>query len=118
MKIGTEIVIGIVIGVVMTIGLIVGGFFTLVFFVDREYKKGAEKKKQAMIAGREFGRTTDENGCIEKGFLLKREIDKFDSVILEFVGECLQSSEPTPNFCDGVPEEDHLNFWNNKQGEK
>jgi hypothetical protein len=122
MKKATKIIIGVVITIFLIIGLIVGGvvsgFFTLVFFADREVQKGAEKRKQARITGREFGRTTDENGCIEKGLSLKREIDKFDKVIFEFVGECLQSSEPTPNFCEGVPKEAHYDFWINNQCEK
>ena len=115
MKIGTKIVIGVVIAIVLIIGLVVGGWFGFIYLTDRVYQKRAGKEKQARVDGREFGRTTDQNGCIEKGFTLKREISKFDSVILDFVGECLASSEPIPNFCDGVSDSD---YWNDKQCEK
>jgi hypothetical protein len=118
MKTVTKIVIGVIVTILLILGLIVGGFFSLVFFVDRSSQKHAQKVEQAKNAGREFGRTTDENGCIEKGFSLKTEIKSFDKVILEYVGECLESSEPTPNFCDGVPEYDYENSWNDKQCEK
>lgn len=122
MKKGTKIVIGFVIGLVITIGLIIGlvigGLGGFIYLTDRAYKEGAEKEKQARVAGREFGRTSDQNGCIEKGFTLKREISTFDRVILDFVGECLESSEPIPNFCDGVPDYEVGSGWNAKQCEK
>lgn len=118
MKTVTKIVIGVVITIFLILGLIVGGFFSLVFFVDQGYKRHAQKVEKAKFEGREFGRTTDQNGCIEKGFSLKTEIKSFDKVILEYVGECLQSSEAIPNFCDGVPEEDYISGWNDKQCEK
>jgi hypothetical protein len=102
MKIGTEIVIGIVIGVVMTIGLVVGGWFGLIFLLDRGYKKHAQKVEQAEVDGREFGKTTDQNGCMEKGFLRDAAGESFYMGVA-FVEECLKSSKPTPDFCDGVP---------------
>ena len=100
MKIGTEIVIGIVIGVVMTIGLVVGGFYGFVVLTDRKSKEVDQKREQAKVDGREFGKTTDQNGCMEKGFL-RDEPEYFSS--LNFVEECLKSSKPIPDFCDGVP---------------
>ena len=104
MKIGTEIGIGIVIGVVMTVGLVVGGFFGLVFLVDRGYEKGRQKTAQAEFDGREFGKTTDQNGCMEKGFSFEPPKNYFASMnITTFVHECLRSSRPIPSFCDGVP---------------
>lgn len=97
MKIGTEIGIGIVIGVVMTIGLVVGGFFGFVFLTEQARKKHDQKVEQARVDGREFGKTTDQNGCMEKGFLTE------EYLVSGFVGECLKSSKPIPDFCDGVP---------------
>ena len=69
MKIGTEIGIGIVIGVILTIGLVVGGFYGFVFLTEQARKKYDQKVEQAKVDGREFGKTTDQNGCLEKGFL-------------------------------------------------
>ena len=118
MKIGTKIFIGVVITIVLIVGLVVGGLGGLLFYADYKIQKGSEKAKQARVDGREFGRTTDQNGCIEKGFSLKSEISSFDKVILDFVRECLQSSEAIPNFCDGVPVYDVKSDWNDKQCEK
>ena len=101
MKIGTEIGIGIVIGVVMTIGLVVGGWFGLIFLLDQGHKEHARKVEQAEVDGREFGKTTDQNGCMEKGFLRDATRESFYSSN-GFVEECLKSSKPIPDFCDGV----------------
>ncbi len=117
MKTWTKIGIGCGITVVLIIGLVVGGFSGLIYLTDQGYKKGAKNRKQARIAGQEFGRTATQNGCIEKGCSLKTEISKFDWVILDFVGECLESSEPISNFCDGVPAY-NSGDWNEKQCEK
>lgn len=104
MKMGTGIGIGIGIGVVMTIGLVVGGFFGLVFIVGQGVKKQAQQEEQAEIAGREFGKTTDQNGCMEKGLSFEPPKRYFANMnINTFVFECLRSSRPVPNFCDGVP---------------
>ena len=116
MKIGTEIVIGIVIGVVMTIGLVVGGWFGLIFFVNQGYKKHDQKVEQAKVDGREFGKTTDQNGCMEKGFLRDETGESFYSSVA-FVEECLKSSKPIPDFCDGVPLNESVQ-WKDEQCKK
>ena len=118
MKTGTKIVIGVVITIVLIIGLVVGALTGLFFYADYKIQKRGEKENQASVDGREFGRTTNQNGCIEKGFTLKREIDKFDSVTINFVRECLESSEPILNFCVGIPDYHHQSNWNDKQCEK
>lgn len=118
MKTGTKIVIGVVIGVgitiVLIIGLVLGGFGGFIYLLDRNYKEGAKKEKQARIDGREFGRTTNQNGCMEKGFSLKSD-HEFNDVILDFVRECLESSEPIPDFCD--PAYDYKSGWTDKRCE-
>ena len=104
MKTGTKIVIGVVITFLLIIGLLVGGFFGFVFLTEQARKKHNQKVEQAKVDGSEFGKTTDHNGCMEKGFL--RDADaKGESFYLgvAFVGECLKSSKPIPDFCAGVP---------------
>ena len=65
------------------------------------YAKGnfcdQKKVEQAEVNGREFGKTTDQNGCLEKGFLTEEYLAS------GFVKGCLKSSKPIPDFCDGVP---------------
>lgn len=108
MKKGTKIVIGAIIAIilliVLTIWLFVGGFFTFVYFTDKAQKRAMEKREQAEFDGREFGKTTDQNGCMEKGFSFPPPEHYFANMnISGFVSECLKSSRPVPNFCDGVP---------------
>ena len=98
--IGIGIVIGVVITVILIIGLVVGGFYGFVVLTDRKSKEVDQKREQAKVDGREFGKTTDQNGCMQKGFL-HDEPEYFSS--LRFVEECLKSSKPIPDFCDGVP---------------
>ncbi len=86
----------------MTIGLVVGGWFGLIFLLDQGYKKHNQKVEQAEVDGREFGKTADQNGCMEKGLLREATVESFYSSVA-FVGECLKSSKPIPDFCDGVP---------------
>lgn len=120
MKTGTTFVVGIVCGLVITIflivGLVVGGFFGLVFLVDQGYKKHNQKVEQAKVDGREFGKTTDHNGCMEKTFLRDEPGESFYSGVA-FVEECLKSSKPSPNFCDSVPLDSSVQ-WNREQCQK
>jgi hypothetical protein len=122
MKTGTKIVIGVVITILLlivsAIVLVVGGFFGLVFIVDQGYKKSNQRIEQAKADGREFGKTTDQNGCMEKGFLrdAKAKGESFYSGV-GFVEECLKSSEPISDFCDGVPFDASVT-WNNEQCKK
>ncbi len=67
--IGIGIVIGVVITVILIIGLVVGGFYGFVVLTDRKSKEVDQKREQAKVDGREFGKTTDQNGCMQKGFL-------------------------------------------------
>jgi hypothetical protein len=104
MKERTKIVIAVVVTFFLTIGLVVGllvgGLVGLFFDIDRTTKINMKNEEQARIDAREFGKTTNQNGCLEKGFSLgpgNRYVD------LIFVRECLESSQPIPNFCEGVP---------------
>ena len=69
---------------------------------------------EAKIAeGREFAKTTDQQGCITEGVKRARQIGFFDIdkkvAHKYFVAGCLQNSRPTPGFCDEIP-----GFWNFK----
>ena len=63
---------------------------------------------EAKIAeGREFAKTTDQQGCITEGVKRARQIGFFDIdkkvAHKYFVAGCLKNSRPTPGFCDDVP---------------
>src|SRR5258708_6658095 len=91
--------------VFLVIGAIVAAVILFVFhFESGEFKRGYEAKK---IEGREFGKRTDQTGCMNEGLErakgmraleLSRNVDN-----QAFVEECLKSSRPIAGFCDGVP---------------
>ncbi len=105
MKTKTKIIIGSLLAVFLLVCLVVaavvGGFAYLVHkFDDPELKAKLDKAK---ADGTEYGKNTDQNGCMEKGFSLSAATDSFDVSNTYFVNACLHASSPTANFCDGVP---------------
>lgn len=115
-----------IVGVLIVLGLLGAVFVAgIVGFVYYVYKgtESAEYKTQE-VEGREFGKTTDQAGCVKEG--LKRakgiKLIELNRAISNqaFVEECLKSASPTPAFCDGVP--GRLSFqdseWSQKQCEK
>src|SRR5580765_2643113 len=65
-----------------------------------------EAEKQA-AAGRSFGLTTDQSGCIDEGLRQAHEFRAIDigSMVANqtFVEKCLISSKKVNGFCKGVP---------------
>ena len=96
-------IILIVVGILAFLGAAcVGGLaFLGYYFVDHE---GVIKSTKE---GEEFGKTTDNLGCQTKVLsIIKplREIDLNGILKAEYFFEgCLETSRPTPNFCDGLP---------------
>ena|SRR2546421_1902783 len=74
--------------------------------------------------GREFAKTTDQEGCMREGLSRARHINLLSIEQLgynhDFVQECLKSSRPTSGFCEGIPTSfvaDAIN-WQEKQCKK
>jgi len=103
MKKGTKIILGVVLTVILIIGLAVGGLVGGFFYLDHQLSEFKQKDEQAEIDGREFGKTTDQNGCMEKGFTIPISDERFDFYNNRFINGCLSSSRPIPDFCEGVP---------------
>ena len=86
---------------IVGIVLVVGGLIV--------FKSTIGKRLDAFkIEGTEFGRTTDEEGCLKEGFARARKLSKNADILKEvgisdFVSGCLRSSKSTPGFCDAVP---------------
>ncbi|MEP6913010.1 MAG: hypothetical protein ABI923_09660 [bacterium] len=74
------------------------------FFHDEEYAKEFDKKT---AEGVEFGKKTDQRGCIEEGLARAKKVNnpstKQRAVNSVFVEKCLKSSQAKPGFCDHVP---------------
>ena len=79
-------------------------------------EKPSPEDEAKMAEGREFAKTTDQNGCLTEGVKRARHIGFLEmskTVANEyFVEQCFRNSRPTPGFCDGVP-----GFWNLKGDE-
>jgi hypothetical protein len=108
MKTSTKILIsvgGVFIGFVF---LVIIGYLLLNFvFLDEEQQKS---HNEAKVREREFGIKTDNDGCISEGLLQAKNISPNQilksTVNGAFVEECLKTSRPVNDFCDGVP-----SFW-------
>jgi uncharacterized protein YjeT (DUF2065 family) len=105
MKTSTKIIIGSVITVFLSGCLVVAGIVGFLTYSIKEIEspERTEKRNKAKIAGLEFAKTTDQNGCMEKGYSLETVSDRFDLSNEAFDESCLNASRPTPNFCEGVP---------------
>lgn len=72
--------------------------------------------------GTEFGKTTDQRGCIKEGLARGKKITDITSQVgnRDFVRGCLRSSQASPGFCDDVPSIVGKMFtdWEAKQCEK
>src|SRR6266852_1077465 len=61
--------------------------------------------KAVVTEGRDFGRNTDNQGCVDESISRYKKEPGFGSAISNslFMRSCLDSSRPTPNFCTDVP---------------
>ena len=87
--------------VVLVVGAVVAGFF-----VVRRYGPGlVEAGKQTFNEGMEYGRRTDNEGCLDEAVARQARAEGLTDIIKNnvFMRSCLEASRPTPGFCDGVP---------------
>jgi hypothetical protein len=91
----------VIIVVLLVVGLIVGG----VVWWSRNKDRLIGSVKQSMTEGREYGRTTDNQGCVDESLSRYKKDPGFSSVISTnlFDTACLEVSRSTPGFCDDVP---------------
>jgi hypothetical protein len=61
--------------------------------------------RQAMDEGREFGRQTDNEGCVTEAVARAKREPGFSAAISRnlFLRACLEASRPVPGFCSAVP---------------
>jgi hypothetical protein len=108
---GAKIAIGVGCGGLLLIGIVVfvGGYFAL-NYVERNL---GETTKKIEAEGREFGKTTDKQGCMKEAVRRSESIGLLDFTggvaLAAFTDACIETSRETKNFCDGVP-----SFWDMK----
>ena len=63
------------------------------------------RAKQVTTEGRDFGRNSDNQGCVDESISRYKKEPGFTSAISNsiFMRSCLDTSRPTPNFCTDVP---------------
>ena len=101
----TKIFLGVGCGVLLVIGLIVviGAFIAM-----RTYgPQILEATTRADAAGREFGKTTDQQGCMTEAIQRSRSSSPMDigagMELSLFTDACLKVSRESTNFCESVP---------------
>ena len=91
----------VIIIVLLVVGVIVGG----VVWWSRNKDKLLARGKEVMTEGRDFGRNTDNQGCVDESMSRYKKEPGFSGAISNsiFMRTCLDASRPTPGFCDSVP---------------
>ena len=91
------IVLGIII--VLVIGVVAAGVYWVSHNKDAWLAKSTE--------GRDFGRKTDNQGCVDESVSRYKKDRGFSSTISVslFMRACLDASRSTPGFCDDVPKQ-------------
>lgn len=95
--------------VVLVVGalLLAGAVGFGVYLLRKHGPEFIENGKHAMDEGTEYGRTTDNEGCVAEAVARHKRAQGFGDKIRAnlFLGPCLQSSRPVPGFCDDVPKQ-------------
>jgi len=97
---------------------IIGGLFFLgiiavggvVYWVYQNKDKWVQSAEQLVKEGKEFGAKANNQGCLEEALSRYKRDKSFTGrfAIQSFLTVCLQASEPSPGFCDGVPEKGEI----------
>lgn len=104
---------------VVGIGALIG--VVIYFASDKDYQRQYDAKQ---AEGREFGKTTEQRGCMEEGLKRAKVVKGYNinqvMYIKGFVEECLKAGRPTQGFCSGVPSKWSLTSsdWEQKQCDK
>jgi hypothetical protein len=87
--------------VVLILVAVVGG----VYLVKKYGPEMVEAGKQTIAEGEEYGRRTDNEGCLNEAVARHNRSEGFGDMIKTnlFLRVCLEKSRTTPGFCDSVP---------------
>lgn len=95
------LIIGLVLCVLLVVGVIAAGAYWLARNKDSLLARG----KAQIEEGREAGRQTDNQGCVDRSVSRYKTQPGFTGAIATnlFMESCLMVSKATPGFCDAVP---------------
>ena len=89
--------------IVLVVGVVALGAFW--FYKNKDAL--VAKTKAIATEARDFGRTTDNQGCVDESISRYKADPGFTSAMSDsiFMRVCLNESRPTPGFCDNVPKQ-------------
>ena len=92
---------------VVIIVLAVGVVAIAGYIIYRNKDSWIAKTKQVATEAKEFGETTDNQGCVNESISRYEASPGFTATISNgiFMRVCLDNSRPTPGFCDDVPKQ-------------
>jgi len=90
-----------IIVVLLVVGVVVGG----VVWWSRNKDRLMSRAKEVVTEGREYGRTADNQGCVDEAVSRYKKEPGLGSAISAniFNKSCLMVSRETPGFCTNVP---------------
>lgn len=96
---------GLIISVAVVVVIIALGIGVGIYWVSVHGGEYVEKSKQSMTDGANFGKGTDNQGCVTETISRYKQDQGFSSAIATqlFFQGCLQASRETPGFCEAVP---------------
>jgi len=89
--------------VVLVAGVVIAG----VYWVYRNKDALIARSKAVATEGRDFGRGTDNQGCVDESIMRYKHEPGFTATISNsiFMRTCLDASRTTLGFCDNVPKQ-------------
>jgi len=102
----TKVIVGVCVALLILGLLFVLALVGIGLYVASD-KEGAKQYSDALAKGPEFGKKTDQMGCLREGFARLESVSQPSISQLTandvFVRECLGASRPNAGFCDRVP---------------
>ncbi len=106
MTTSSKIIIGIAAVVLLFVALIVVGLAGFGIYLNSD-KEGTKLYHDAVVEGPEFGKTTDQNGCLTQGLArLKGVADPTINQLSAngvFISGCFETAKQSTDFCTNVP---------------
>jgi hypothetical protein len=87
--------------VLLIVGVVIAG----VYWWSQNKDALLSRAKEVVTEGKDFGRHSDNQGCVDESISRYKKEPGLTSAVSNniFMQICLESSRPTPGFCDNVP---------------
>ncbi len=87
--------------------LVIGAVIAGAVWWSRNKEALIGRAKEVVTEGRDFGRNSNNQGCVDESITRYKTEKSFSNAISTsiFMRSCLDASDPTPGFCDDVPGE-------------